>query len=95
MIESANGILIDKQLDSLPEDPSPFPDLGIAFSEDAAILPVGKWQFILLDKKRLYEEIELDECGNTMQVTYYNEDGTVFNRLTYPPINIHKRKNRF
>ena len=92
---NANGIFIEKLADSLAEGPEAYTSLGIGFSEDPAIVPVGKWQLILLDKKRVYKEIELDDCGNTVRETYYNEDGSIHNQLNYPAVTTKKRKSLY
>ena len=84
--------IIDVKPDSSINEYYANEDMDFIFNINRATIPTGKWQEIDPKTKKLMEELEFDECGNTIKHIFYDENGKVTLAKTFPPCNKRKEK---
>jgi hypothetical protein len=84
LFEYSMDKIIETQYALVPEPVSyPHPDLNIGFSDDPAVVPVGRWQRLDLKRNYVFEQFDFDDCGNTLLITYFNPDGSILNKQIF------------
>jgi hypothetical protein len=67
------------------------PTLNIGFG-NPSVVPVGKWQRIDLKQKYVFTQFDFDNCGNSLQTTYFNLNSSILKRHKYI-VKSHKKKH--
>jgi hypothetical protein len=77
--------VIETQFSLVPDPPlaSIHPGLNIGLSDDPAVVPVGRWQRLNLKRNYVFEQFDLDDCGNTLLVTSFNPNGSIINKQRF------------
>jgi hypothetical protein len=67
------------------------PVLNLGFN-NPAVVPVGRWERVDLKRNYIFTQFDFDECGNTLQITYFNPNGSILKRNKYI-VKSHKKRH--
>ncbi|MBV4355723.1 toxin-antitoxin system YwqK family antitoxin [Pinibacter aurantiacus] len=86
-----NSYVILNAKDSVKELERDYEDINQVFG-DADAVPAGKWRIYDYETNKTHQEIDYDDCGNPIKITYYDKEGKIRDVRTYPCASKRKRK---